>query len=399
VASAIEKIGGFLLVLIMTHLISKEEVGLITYANTSLLFIIPFVGFGIHHGLLRYGSLSKSQTVKKSLFYLTLKKGLNYSAILVFIIILLSPFISYKLGESRIYILILSVQLFSLFLLEIIRIYVRLINLNKLFAQIGIVKVIIVVASAYVLTLSFNGIGYAISLAFAPLFVAIYYILTLNLLKKPIGLKKTSFNLKTYLNYGLYTSLAGVLSQLLYAIDIILIGNILVDEILVAQYKVAYVLPLSLLFLPIVFMQTDFVKIAGKSETDKNYIKNYYLNYLKIFSLISVLTLFVFYYFSDDLIRLFGKEYTNDSNLMFIFSVGIMGAMLFRVPLGNILSAIGWPKINALNSLIILVFNVIFSSIFIYRNGIIGAAYVTAAMMWLSGILSLIAFIYYLKKK
>ena len=104
------------------------------------------------------------------------------------------------------------------------------------------------------------------------------------------------------------------------------------------------------------------------------------------------------YFFSDYLIMLFGKDYTNKNNLMLIFSFGVMGALLFRVPLGNILAAVGWPKINALNSLIILILNLIFSYTFIIKYGIVGAAIVTSSMMWLSGILSLVAFIWYLKK-
>lgn len=392
-ASAIEKIGGLLMVLIATHLIPKEEFGLITYANTTLLFLIPFIGFGMHQGLIRYGSLTGSQILKKHLFFITFKKGLFFSLLLVIIIVLLSPVITYNLKDSRLYLFVLSVQLVSLFVFEMLRIYARLINLNKLFAQMGIAKAFVLVSFAFVLTIGFNGMGYAISLAFSPLLISVYYLYKLKLFSFKIN-TVPHFNFKEYLNYGLFTSLAGVLSQFLYAIDLILIGNIL-NEAAVAEYKVAFVLPLSVLFLPLVFVQTDFVKIASKSETDKTFIKNYYLNYLKIFSVISVLTILFFYFFSNYIMLLFGKAYDNKSNLMFIFSLGIMGALLFRVPLGNILSAIGWPKINALNSLVVLIFNVIFSYIFIHRNGIIGAAYVTSAMLWLSGLLSLVAFMYY----
>lgn len=395
-ASAIEKIGGLLMVLIATHYIPKEEFGLITYANTTLLFLIPFVGFGIQQGLIRYGALSGSQIVKKHLFFITLKKGLLFSFILIFVIVLLSSLITHNLKDSKLYLLILSVQLVSLFLFEMIRIYARLINVNKLFAQIGIVKVILMINFAFLLTISFQGIGYAFSLAFVPLVVSLYYLYKLKLFPtKKVFVKQ--FNFKEYLNYGLFTSLAGVLSQFLYAIDLILIGNLLNEEA-VAEYRVSFVLPLSILFLPIVFIQTDFVKIASKSETDKVFIKNYYLNYLKVFSIISLITLIVFFFFSDSIMLLFGKEYNNDKNLMFIFSLGIAGALLFRVPLGNILAAVGWPKINAFNSLVVLVFNVVFSYLSIQKYGVVGAAYVTSAMLWLSGILSLVAFIYYLKK-
>ena len=397
-ASIIEKIGGFLLVLIVTHFVSKGEFGFITYANTSLTFIIPFIGFGIHQGLVRYGSLANSQLEKKYLFNITLKKGLLYSFFLMAIIVLLSPLISRNLEASQPYIIILSMQLVSLFVLEIVKIYIRLVNLNKLYAKVAITNTVVLVLTAFLLALKFEGIGYVLSLSFVPLFVAMYYIIKLKLLeKKPVF--KPNFKLKEFLSYGMFSSLGGVLSQLLYAVDILLIGNLITNsETLVAQYKVSNILPFSFLFLALVFMKTDFVKLANKSKTDKEFIKDYYYNYLKIFSVITVGIVIFFFVFSKYLILLFGSNYTEENNLMFIFSMGVMGALLFRVPLGNILSAIGWPKINALNSFVILLLNISFSYVFIMKYGIVGAAIVTAALMWISGFLSLFAFWWYLKK-
>lgn len=396
-AALVEKIGGFLLILIVLNFIPKKEYGLIVYANTSLDFIIPFIGFGIHQGLIRFGSLSKSQINKKNLFLITFKKGLKYSLLLVGGIVLLSPLITYNSKNSLPYLLILSFQLISLFLFEILRIYVRLINLNKLYAKITIIKTVVLVTFTAIITLNLSGIGYVLSLTLTPLFIAFFFIYKLRLLK---GYNNTNinFNLKEFLIYGMFTSFAGVLSQLLYAVDIILITNILQQEELTAQYKASTVLPFSFLFLSVAFIRTNFVKLANKSVNDKTYIKQYYINYLKIFSVLSVLIVAFFYFFSDSIFFIFGKQYTNEYNLMFIFSVGVAGALLLRIPLGNILSAIGWSKITALNSLIVLIFNLILSYFLINKIGLIGAAIATSFMFWFSGILSLIAFIIFLKR-
>lgn len=396
-SALVEKIGGFLLYIIVLNFIPKKEFGLIAYANTTLDFIIPFIGFGIHQGLIRYGSLSNSQIDKKQLFQITFKKGLIYSLILVLGVILLSPITTYNSEKSLPYLLILSAQLISLFLFEILRIYVRLINLNKLYAKITIIKTIVLVSFTAILTLNFSGIGYVLSLSITPLFIALFFIFKLKLLETKFK-TKANFNLKEFLNYGMFSSFAGVLSQLLFAVDIILITNILKDNELIAQYKVATILPFSFLFFSVAFIKTGFVKLANKSVNDKEYIKQYYINYVKIFSVFSVLIIGFFYFFSDYIFMLFGKQYNNDYNLMFIFSFGIAGASLLRIPLGNILSAIGWPKINALNSFIVLIFNLILSYYLINKMGIIGAAIATTIMFWFSGILSLIAFVWYLKK-
>jgi O-antigen/teichoic acid export membrane protein len=92
------------------------------------------------------------------------------------------------------------------------------------------------------------------------------------------------------------------------------------------------------------------------------------------------------------------RNYQQDFGLMHIFTFGIIGAILLRIPLGNILAASGWVKVNTVNSLIIAVLNLILSYVAIEHFGIIGAAYVTSGLLWLSGVFSLIAFIFYLKR-
>ncbi len=391
-----EKIGGFLLVLISTHFLSKETYGLVIYANTALVFLFPFIGLGVHQSLLRFGSLSNSQEGKKKLFHYTLVKGVKYSILLVLLVLLIAPLITLKLKEAKVYLIILSIQLVSLFVYEMIRIYSRLIHLNNLYAQITIVKTILIVFVSAILTLKFGAIGYVVSLSIVPLLVSLFYLLKMKLLVKTSN-KGLEINLKEIIKYGFFTSLAGVLSGLLYAVDILLIANILVDKENVAQYKISNIIPFSILFLSVAVLKTSFVKIVSKSINDKNYIKNYYINYLKIFGIISLGIIILIPLYSNQILAVFGNNYNDDNNLMTIFTFGVVGALLLRVPLGNIISAIGWSKINALNSFIILFLNIILSYIFIKNYGIIGAAIVTSFLMWLSGLFSLVAFIWFLK--
>ncbi len=397
-SSIIEKISGLLLVLIATHLLTKGEYGLITYASTSLTLIIPFIGFGTHQSLIRYGSISKSQINKKHLFNIVLKRGLIFSFILLVGFLLLIPLISNNLKDSRIFLFLLSFQLISFFIYEILRIYSRLVNLNKLYSKISNWNSLIMISSSLILSSLFGSIGYAIGLAFSPFIISIFFIYKLKLFK--INVPNISlFNSREFLNYGLFTSLSGVLSQLLYAVDIILITNILKDESIIAQYKVSNIIPFSFLVLAVSFIKISYVKIANKSIDDKSYIKHYYLNYLKVFGTFCIFISIGIFFFADEIFLLFGKQYTDENGLIFIFTIGVIGGLLFRVPLGNILSAVGWARFNAANSFVILFLNLLFSYYSITKYGIVGAAVVTSILMWLSGILSLIAFIKFLKQK
>jgi len=399
------KLLNFVVTIIVIKLLTKEEYGLITYSITIIAFLLPFVGAGLFQGLLRFGAIVDGQIHKKVLFNITFWKGLTYTVLMSVMVILLTPVITKNLPDASIYLIVLSFQLVTLFIFKMIQIYNRLIHRNKLFAYVDIQNNLLLLVSSVSLCYFFGGIGYIVSIISIPLLLGVFYLYKLNLIPLKIAKDKIAkikksfdFNFKEIFSYGLYMSLGGVLSQLLYAIDILLIGNLLINAESVAQYKASSIIPFSLLMLAQAVMTTDFVKLANASKNDKASLKNYYLNYLKIFSFVSIGIIIFFYFFSDDLLKIFGTAYQGHARLMFIFSVGIVGAILFRIPMGNMLSAIGWPKINALFSVIVLILNVVGGYYMILNYGIEGAAITTAVLMWVSGFFSLGAFIFYLKR-
>lgn len=387
-----EKLVGLITILIASNLLMKDVFGNITYANSLLTFVIPFVGVGLHHGFLRYGSLSKSQQEKKYLFNIVLKRGLLASFFMLFILLILAPYLTYNLKSAFVYLVIFSFQLIGLFLIELLKIYSQVINRNKLYFKIVLFHSVVLMILIPIGTFYFKGIGFVVSIVLIPFLIAGWFIFALKLTNYNT-LLKPKFNFKKFLSYGVFTSFSGVLAQFLYVIDVMLIGNLLQNTNSIAQYKISSVLPFSFLFIPLVFMKTDFVVLARKTNIDNHYHKMYYLNYLKLMIPISVVLLLLFYIFSNKLFGLFGSQYNNNEGLMFIFSIGVVGALLFRIPLGNILSAIGKVRSNMIVSSISVVLNLILSYFLILSYGIFGAAISTAIIMWLSGLLSLIIFI------
>lgn len=396
-SSYFAKAATFLISIFVARYLAKEEFGAITYAATIISFVAPFKGFGIHQGFLRFASISNSQIDKKFYLQKTLALGLKYTGIIIGALLILSTFITNNLSNAFLYLVLLSLQLIGLFLIDTLKIYTRVIGLNKLFSSVVFWNNLTLVIGAISLTYLFGGLGYITALVLLPVVVGIVLLFKLNALQniKP----RVSLNKKEFINYGLFMSIGGVLSQLLYAVDIMLIANILKESSLVAEYKVANIIPFSLLILPVAILTTDYVKISNEAEKDRSSIWKYYGAYLKIMSLISVGIIAFFYFCSDYLMLLFGEQYNNHNNLMFIFSIGVVGALLFRIPLGNILAAVGWPKINALFSLVILLINLVAGYYCVTKFGVFGAAYTTIALMWCSGILSLFALIYYVKSK
>lgn len=397
-AMFIEKIVGFVLVIIATNFLVVEEYGAITYATSILTFVLPFIGLGLHQGLIRFGSITGSQQEKKYLFNIALKRGVIYSSILWILLLSIVPIISTNIEDSAVFLSILSFQVLSLYLLGIVKIYARIIQRNKLFSKITIINSLVIVLSAFVLTILFGSIGFVLALAVSPFIVSIVFIHSLKLRNYNKSIS-TQFTIREFIVYGLNISIANVVSQLLYAVDIILIANLIKDEVAIAQYKVANVLPYSLLFIPIVVMTSDFVVLARESTKNSVYLQNYYKNYLKVFSLIVVVVVLFFWFFDDLIYNLFGQEYQPEDNLMFVFAVGIAGALLLRVPLGNITSAMGKAKINLWVSIATLIFNLVLSYNLLIKFGVLGVAVATASSMWFSGILYFVFFRSNLKKQ
>ncbi len=394
------KLVNFLVAVIVIRLISKEEYGLIAYGLTILSFLAPFVGAGVHQGLARFGSISRGQLHKKVLFRYAFRKGLKYTFLLIALVITFSPFLDKILEGSAIFLALLSFQMLSLFLLQMIQIYCRLLYLNKLFAQIDMLNSFILLITVIVLSSLFGGIGYVVSLVIVPVLISGYF---LYLLKphKVSGLAMLSANINQFefMSYGLYQSAGSLIAQLLFAVDILIIGIVLQSAEMVAQYKASNILPFSFLIIASAVLSTDYVKLARASEENTVFLKTYYSSYFKLFGIFGMAIIVFFYFSSGWLMKIFGAQYQGHPSLMFIFSIGVCGAILFRIPMGNILSAIGWPKTNALFSVIILILNLIANYFMILKYGIEGAAITTSALMWLSGLLSFGAFIYYLKGK
>lgn len=270
-SSYFAKLITFAISVFIIRLLPKEEFGYIAYASTIISFIAPFKGLGMDQGLLRYGSIAGSQQLKKLYFNQTIKKGLLYSILTVILICVITPILSINMKEAFIFILIMSIQIIGLLLIETIKIYTRIIHLNKLYANITIYNNLFLFIGVVSASSLWGAYGYVISLVLIPIFYSVFLLFKLRLFQYNSN-QQIVYSTKSFLSYGFYMSLGGMLSQLLYAVDIMLIGNLIKDAEAVAQYKTSNIIPFSLLILPVAILTTDFVHLANKSEENKSYM-------------------------------------------------------------------------------------------------------------------------------
>ncbi|WP_158841389.1 oligosaccharide flippase family protein [Polaribacter sp. L3A8] len=394
-ATVFARLFSFIASWLALKLISNNELGVVLFAYNIIVFLIPISGLGLHQSLIRYGALLKEKEEKNSLFLYVFNKGILASIVLIALIIISSFFITFKFENTQLYVIILSFIILPSFIFEIIRAQFRLQHNNKSFAYTELTHSIIILFSVFLLSYFFKETGYAIALLITPLLASLLFIKKLNIdFKSKTKLSITNFS---FWRYGFFASLSNVLTQLLFVIDILLIGHLLEDTVMVTNYRYISLIPFSLLFLPRVFIATDFVTFT-ENIYDKKYIVNYIKSYMLFFLITSCIMLLFSYLFAAQILTLLDPNFTQFVDTFLILMIGITGIYIFRGLFGNLLSSIGKAHINYYIASVALLINVCSNYYLIPKYGIKGAAITSAILMWFTGIISLFWFWFLYKK-
>lgn len=372
--------------------ISPDEYGLFTYAYSVISLFIPFLGGGLNHSLLYFGSLTKN---KNKLFQFSIRYGIYFNIIICIVILLSINIITYRLQESKTILLILLAYLFMHYFHMIVNNYFRINEKNQWFSYNNLLRSVLFIIFL-IITVEFFGVyGYIFALIIAPIF-SLYYVLKsykVNYIQQK--------NITKKIKYGFNVGIGSLASQLILLSDNIVIANIISDPESIAVYKVASIIPLGLLFIPSSFLTTDFV-IISKNSKNEIFIKNYFNNFFKLFISVAIVVGVFLYYFSNLIFELLFKEFYSESIEIFkILLLGVLSAFFLRSPLGYIFNAIGKAHINVKISYFLLIVNLFLSIILTNNFGIKGAAFATVFTFWIGGLCSLSVFIYlfYIKTK
>lgn len=388
-ATIISRLLSLLASWIALQFIDNTALGVVLFSYNIILFLLPISGLGLPQSLIRFSALNKNKEDRNTIFLYVLKYGFLSSLAMILLIIISSFFIPFQFEKAQSYMIILSFLIIPSFLLEIVRAQLRLNHDNKNFAYSEFLYSIIFVLLITCLTFYFKETGYIISLLLAPILALLFFIKKLKITIKKIKiLPELNF---LFWKYGFFASLSNVVTQLLFVVDILLIGYLINDAEMVTNYRYVSLIPFSLLFLPRVFINTDFVTFTEKIY-DKIYIKEYIKSYMLLFLFISVLLIITSYFFGSFILKLLDENFVIYYDSFFIMMIGISGIFIFRGLFGNLLSSIGKANINYYIAIIALILNVISNYYLIPELGIKGAAITSAILMWFTGILSYVCF-------
>lgn len=387
------KITAFLGSWLIIRLLPVSEFGLLTIVASVFAIFSTFNGFGSQQSLLRFGSISEEKSEKDELSRYLFRKGFLYQIFISITFFCCSIFFIEKFENIFLVFLFFTIRLIGFYFYNHVQSYFRIQGENKTFSFVNNVVNIAGLFLLLLLTYFFGFKGYLFAVAATP-FISLFWLHTI-----PLNLKKFnfSFSKKKLFQYGIFASGTALLSDLMFSLDVLLLGFI-ANETAVANYKVAILIPANITFLSLVFMQTDFPKLA-KNFKNKSFLKNYILNYYKIFLPICILIFAIGSFFSGDILKFFfGATYGNNGMIFSILLLGFAINMLSRNLYGNLLSAVGKIKVNSVVSLFSLIVLIISSFVLVPKMMVLGMAISLSIAMIFSGVLFAFLFFLYYRK-
>ena len=386
-------------------ILTKSAYASIGYAEYLMGYLLLFNGLGISNAVLRYCAVFDSPEEKKSYFTYAVKFGVLIDIIFI-AVVGIAMFILDKLHVFHIQYnsgyLLLSLALIPVFQLvfDCIQYFFRANRANKSFSKTSVIFTAFYGTSQIVLAFFFATKGIVIGryIAYAATLLIAYMILK----------KMPAFNVKSHkiskndkknmLKYSANFMLANVFSQIMPINEAVILG-FMVSSNDFADFKAASVLPASLQFITMSAIIFVFPYFA-KNYKDGKYIMR---NAKKLIIGLSVAMLIITVagvLLSPEIVKIFGAKYKTGHATMlmqlFFVTFGINSAI--RMPVGNILAAIGEVRFNVINAIFSSTVHLGICVLLIFNFGIFGAAYGLLSVYALGAVAAIIYLRYYCKK-
>ena len=203
-STVFSKFAGLILSILVVRILTKDEYGYFSYAQSIIMILLPLSGLGLHHSLLRFASIEKDIAVKNNYFSKFVFIGFIGSLFLSILLFLFADIITVQLPGATEYLRILSPLMITFFLSELLFSYFRSNKDNKTYAYGMLLKSMLLLILCYVVTIKYGASGYAISYVIVPLIIAVVlYLIGAKKYKLKLNIKE-NIPVNEFLKYGLW---------------------------------------------------------------------------------------------------------------------------------------------------------------------------------------------------
>lgn len=389
-ANIISQLVAFSGSIIYVRLMGPHQFGIYAFAYTIISFFLLVNGFGAASGVLQFVSKAPNEQTGLSYLKYSIMIGILFNCLLSIGIFLYATFAPLPMQGVKNILCAMAFFPIGRLYIDVFQSYLRATRQNVLLAKFAISANITLLISN-VIGIFYSGlIGFVVS-TYISYFIVICVSTFVYKLPNVFTIKMQHVDSKEFISYSLYLTIGNAFSQLLFILDIIILGYLIKSATVVAQYKVATVIPFAINFIPGV-VSTFFYPYFAKNSHDLAYVKKLKQRLQKwmfIFSFsVSVLLILLA---KPIIYIIFGHGYEQSIIPFQILCFGFWILATFRNINGNVLASLGHAKFAMWLNVGIVSINVILTYFLVTHWGIIGAAIGVVAIYSLSGSMAAIA--------
>lgn len=388
-AYSLNKIISFVTNIIIVRFLTKYEYGLFGSAYNVYSIFIIFTGLGMISATLLYCSEQRESAEKQAIYRYTLICGFVVDVILCIAMLMFGLFGPVGIEETRRYIIQLSLLPLADYAMQYILVYFRTKRNNQTFAFLSSVNTV-----AYLL---FGGLGaylFGIGGTIAGRYIA--YIIT-----TVIGLFKANSNSDYFNNirigdnlkkeiwfYAIKNGSSSALNSVVYLLDVAMITYLISNAEVVASYKLASIIPESLIFIPQAVVVTILPYYAHNKD-DKVWLQETtkrLFGLMLCFNMVMCIALLL----GAPLIItvLWGSNYLDSVPYFRVLSLSLFFLSSFRLFSTNILAVFRKTTFNLVVSIVTAISDILLDYFLVLKYGAIGAAWATVIVVFIASCIS-----------
>lgn len=378
-SGVVNKIISFMSSIVLVRILSVNEYGIYTYAWNIYTMMSIVTGFGLDAACLQLASeRNQDKEYVNGVFRFGTRVGSGLNLLLSIIILFVALYGDFKLeGADEIMKISCCLPIFT-WIYQQINTYLRTQKDNRHYAySTNINTVLLFLCSVFgAIWLREKGLILGTYIATIISIVVGLFWISFSSIKKYT--KKISVEEKKLLfQIAVTTLFATGISQLIYNVDIFLIGIVVPDEAILANYKVALQIPNALLFIPRSLIVYVYPYFAEHRMDGRWCIKNYkkIMCLTGIFNLLITIAMIIF---AEIIIRIiYSENYLGCISVFRLLAVDYFVSGTFRILAGNLLVTQRKLKINIWAVSISAIVNIVGDLFLVPHMGSEGAAITT----------------------
>lgn len=386
--NVINKIITFTSGVVLVRILTKTEYGRFTHAWNIYSILLILSGFGMESGVLQLASeKSKDDNYCKRVFNFGTRFGLKVNTFIGLLLLATGLFVNFKInGTNQLMVMLCVLPIFQL-LIGMSNVYLRVKKRNQEFTRLMVINTALVFVFSVALSYFLREQGLVVAYYVAAIItVAVcFWGFKVTLISKGDSLYADEKSI--LLRYAFVSMLNNGLSQLLFLLDIFVLGIVDPKETVLASYKIATIIPTALVFIPtslVIYIYPYF----AEHRNDKQWCLSHYKVITICLGLFNLVVSSVLFGFASPIIRIvFGAQYSDSVKVFRILAVNYFFSGTFRTIAGNLLATQRRLKFNLVAAIVTSTCNVVANFFFIQRWGSVGAAVATVLSILVSSIM------------